>query len=832
MSAIRALAEQLASRTDSELRKLLSARPDLILPPVPDFPALAARASTRGSLQRALENIAVPQQQVLEAVLVVEDPAAPETGIGLAQLKDAFGEADADTLRTIADQLCDLALLYRSAGDPATYLPVGSLGDALGPYPAGLGRPLKSLARSIPTYGPRLIEAVSVVGRTPGEREPAGPVHMPASAAEALEKVISSPSAWAALMASAPEGTLAVLERLAASPVGATPEGRGGDTSSPVPWLLHRALLAPLDAKHVELPRAVGQAVRGHTVFPVLGATPPEGNRLVIRGALRDNAAFSAVAELLRGLSALLAAASTTPVATLRSGGVGVRELRRLTESLQCETRDTPWLLELAAAAGLLTLDVDDSRWKPSETAWDSRSRHEQWLILLRGWLELDRAPSLTGSKLADGSAINALAAEGSRPDAPLVRRRLLTAAVELAGRPAGEEPDVAQSLPTAGFAVQDLVEWLSWHQPRLRRRFERLVPGMLTEAAALGLFGGGALTPIGFLVEQGLLDDAAAAVGVALPAPVSRVVLQADLTAIAPGYLEPAVARELLVLSTPEGQGPASTYRFSADSIRRALDAGHDAASITAFLTEHSATEVPQALTYLVEDTAGRYGSLRVGRAASYVRTEDDAVVAALLADPRAAALGLVQLAPTVIASPASPAELTSLLRDLGYAPAPEVRPGTPGRGTRRSPDGPHPDDAASAVPPPPQSPSSSSSASIAASRARLNPWSLSEEEIEAQLASLRLRGTGRVDRSPGQGQESEVLLGLETLRTAIRRKVPVRLGTADSQGNSVRQILVPLSVSGGRVRVYDPQKQVEKVVSVHRVMDVEIVEGTPTDD
>ncbi|WP_162149047.1 helicase-associated domain-containing protein, partial [Arthrobacter sp. H41] len=385
-----------------------------------------------------------------------------------------------------------------------------------------------------------------------------------------------------------------------------------------------------------------------------------------------------------------------------------------------------------------------------------------------------------------------------------------------------GGGPEAAQSLPAAGFAGQDLVDWLSWHQPRLRRRFERLVPGMLTEAAALGLFGGGALTPIGFLVEQGLLDDAAAAVGAALPAPVSRVVLQADLTAIAPGYLEPAVARELLTLSTPEGQGPATTYRFSADSIRRALDAGHDAASITAFLTEHSTTAVPQALTYLVEDTAGRYGSLRVGGAASYVRTEDDAVVAALLADPRAAALGLVQLAPTVIASPASPAELSSLLRDLGYAPAPEIRPGTQGRGPRRPSDA-HPDDTASGVPdlPPP----------IATSRTRLNPWSLSGEEIEAQLASLRLRGTGPVDRSPGQGQESEVLLGLETLRTAIRRKVPVRLGTADSQGNSVRQILVPLSVSGGRVRVYDPQKQVEKVVSVHRVMDVEIVEGTPDD-
>jgi hypothetical protein len=45
------------------------------------------------------------------------------------------------------------------------------------------------------------------------------------------------------------------------------------------------------------------------------------------------------------------------------------------------------------------------------------------------------------------------------------------------------------------------------------------------------------------------------------------------------------------------------------------------------------------------------------------------------------------------------------------------------------------------------------------------------------------------------------------------------------------MHEVLVPLSVSGGRVRVFDPERQVEKVVSVHRVMDVEIIEGTPDD-
>jgi hypothetical protein len=112
-----------------------------------------------------------------------------------------------------------------------------------------------------------------------------------------------------------------------------------------------------------------------------------------------------------------------------------------------------------------------------------------------------------------------------------------------------------------------------------------------------------------------------------------------------------------------------------------------------------------------------------------------------------------------------------------------------------------------------------------------RASPWSVTEEEIAAQVASLR--AGARHPGTPGRtaGPEGETLLGLETLRTAIRLRAPVRMGTADNQGNSVRQVLVPLSVSGGRVRVFDPERQVEKVVSVHRVMDVELIEGTPDD-
>ena len=742
-----------------------------------------------------LDALTRPQLQVLEALGVLGEDQ--EDAVDHARLAGAFSEDPGETLELIVAELEDRALILRI--DQQDLVPVGALADALGPYPAGLGRPFRALARSVPRFGSSLIDAVLRVSPDAGAAS-----LTPPAASRILDRATSDPAAWDALLADAPDGVPALLARLRESPVGSTPTGGDGEAPPAVRWLLERGLLAPLDALHVELPRGVGMALRGHAVFGALDTEPPATSGQSTRRSLLDNAAFGSIAETLRMMTALLAVAVEQPIGTLRSGGVGVRELRRVRELLRVSDVEAAWLLELSAAVGLLTLDPDDSRWKPARlTVWESLERHDQWMLLVEGWLAVDRAPALVGSRLPDGAAVNTLAAEGSRPDAPLVRRRMVSAALELSAA----HHDDAAAAPV--LTEQSVVDLATWHQPRLQRRFARLIPGMLREAAALGLTGSGALTEPGRAIAEGRPEDAVALVRAALPEPVSQVVLQADLTAVAPGYLQPDVARGLIRMSTAEGQGPATTYRFSAPSIRAALDAGEDAASLLAFLTAHAATEIPQALTYLIEDTASRYGSLRVGRAGSYLRTEDDAVIATVLADPRAAVLGITQIAPTVLVAPASPQELSSLLRDLGFAAATDGTSGVTAAAPSVEPE-------AVRVP-------------TERLRSRLNPWSVAEEEISAQLAVLRAARTGFADVAAAA--DTETLLGLETLRAAIRSRSRIRLGTADSEGNQVRQVLVPLSVSGGRLRVFDPDQQVEKVVSVHRVMDVEILEGSAAD-
>ena len=60
----------------------------------------------------------------------------------------------------------------------------------------------------------------------------------------------------------------------------------------------------------------------------------------------------------------------------------------------------------------------------------------------------------------------------------------------------------------------------------------------------------------------------------------------------------------------------------------------------------------MPQPLTYLVDDAARTFGTVRVGHAEAFLRADDEAALTELLHHPRAGSLGLRRLAPTVLVS------------------------------------------------------------------------------------------------------------------------------------------------------------------------------------
>ena len=133
------------------------------------------------------------------------------------------------------------------------------------------------------------------------------------------------------------------------------------------------------------------------------------------------------------------------------------------------------------------------------------------------------------------------------------------------------------------------------------------------------------------------------------LPAEIDRVYLQADLTAIAPGPLAPALDLRLRSIAVRESRAQASTYRFTAESIGAGMTEGETAESMREFLAGLSLTGIPQPLAYLIESTASRHGLVRVradeatGR--TRVESADGGLLEAITVDQALRPLGLLML-------------------------------------------------------------------------------------------------------------------------------------------------------------------------------------------
>jgi len=380
-----------------------------------------------------------------------------------------------------------------------------------------------------------------------------------------------------------------------------------------------------------------------------------------------DHAAATAALRSLRATEGMLSRWGAAPPPVLKSGGLGIRELRKTATSVKVDVRAAVLYTEVARAAGLLAASGwVDGEWLPSRAfdTWREAATRQRWAALVCAWLATTRVPGLVGARDECGRLRGALGAGLDRVDAPRVRSWVL-----------GQLAAVA---PGESVSVAAILNRLAWRWPRGQHPLQvMLAETTVEEAALLGLTGLGALSVHGRALVRGGPAAAATALEAILPQPVGYVVLQGDLTAVAPGPLTAELDRELTLAAEVESTGGATVYRFSADSVRRALDAGRSGEDLLVFLEERSRTPVPQPLRYLIGDVARRHGQVRAGTAAAYLRCDDPVLLAEIAADRRAAGLRLRQLAPTVLISASSRADVLTLLRQLGYAPAAESADG-----------------------------------------------------------------------------------------------------------------------------------------------------------
>lgn len=613
------------------LAGILVRRPEAAAAPsVRTLSDLAGRLSQHHHVHAALRGLVAPAVQLAEAAQALLAPGTD--AVPRKALAALLGRADDDPEFAAAlEVLQQRALAWPVADEIAV---VGPLRNGF-EFPLGLGRPAAALFEARPA------DEVRRVGERLGLRL-AG--RNKQTAVESVADRLADAELVRTLVESAPDEVAAFLREVAAS--GPQVEGELGFLPDDLRWAVDRGLLVSDGWERAEMPREVSLALRGPDWHAPFTPRPPLPPLAVADAAAVGREAAAAAAAFLSAVTAVLDAA---PLALLKSGGVGARELKRVSRETGASEFEVALAIELASGAGVLAGVHDEALPSTEFDVWSAEPPAVRLATLVDAWCEQQRERSRDVPLKHDYGIAGT---EG-------LRHTMLSVLGEVSG-----------ALPASGSL---LIPLLTWHAPLALdlpgEEPATVVMRLWREAVALGLVARGAISPLGRAVLDG--SDLVAAAQALVAEPAERATFQADLTAVVTGTPSAALGRLLDSCAVREARGAASVWRFTPASVRQALDGGATPGSLVESL--RAAGTVPQAVEYLINDVARRHGSLRVRAVGCVLHGLDAALLAEVVADRRLAALGLAALTPTVLASVRPPAETLAALRAAGYAPVAE---------------------------------------------------------------------------------------------------------------------------------------------------------------
>ena len=582
-------ADELRSRSDDDLATIFKLRPDLVTPVPNDFSALAARASSTPSLVRALDSLNLWHYQIVEAACALPEPFKKSELVAVTSEETAFA----------LDHLWQMGLLYKEGNN---YRTPTNLKLLIGDEPAGLG-PI-----SVKKFDFATLKQI------------------PKASQEVLAKLTWGP----------PRGQIANIKK----------------PGNAIGWLLENNVLVAIDSHTVALPREIAIKLRGGKIHREMLSNAANLKGKKVDQKQVDLAAVANISTILRWCEELLHNLSDEPPTALRTGGLGVRDLKRIAEHLGVDETCAGFVAELCYLGGLVVVDSDDQILPTSAfDIWLSKSAEERWFSLVVLWLDTSRASGLIGK--GGDKNIAPLGPELDRAGVSLIRRTTLKVLLD--------NPQISPEITS----MQEIIKWCN-----PQRANNEFVEWNLREAEWLGITGQGVISTFGLNL---LTEKEDLGIQSALPKPVDHILIQADNSAVAPGPLTPELASEMGTIADIESRGGATVYRFSEGSIRRGLDHGKTGDQIKTFLSKISKTPMPQPLEYLIADVAKRHGRLRVGSAHSYIRCEDEGLVQQILHDKKCEHLRLRKIAPQVLVTEFELTEVIGELREYGYLPAAE---------------------------------------------------------------------------------------------------------------------------------------------------------------
>ena len=287
-----------------------------------------------------------------------------------------------------------------------------------------------------------------------------------------------------------------------------------------------------------------------------------DNERRELSAAEIDRDASLAIFDVIQALTELIFELEQRYIREVGKRGVGLPDVKRLAAHLSKSNEYAKQVFELAQFANLA--EIEGSRWQFGQRAenWISWSDRERWSHLAETWLSL----------LGDEAARELLAIL----PAESFERRLAEVYPFADSTATNRIKKVAEIANLIGLiANSQATSWLGLLSTSLQTASERAIAG--------------------------------------LPSAAERVIIQADLTLIAPSPLPTELEISLRRFADTEQIGMASSYRLSALSVSHGLETGLAIDEIRALLLRLSAKELPQPVDYLLKEAESRFARLKV---------------------------------------------------------------------------------------------------------------------------------------------------------------------------------------------------------------------------
>ena len=444
--------------------------------------------------------------------------------------------------------------------------------------------------------------------------------------------------------------------------------------------------------------------------------------------------AHLAIFDAIQALTELVFDLEQRYIREVGKRGVGLPDIKRLANHLKKSNDYAKQIFEFALLTDLAV--VSNSRWHlgAKYESWLSWDDGQRWQHLAATWLSiLGQAGARELGDLKVGQSLS-LALQNSYRFADLAVNSRLNRVSEIAS--------------LIGLVASDrATEW-----------FTATVAGKLTAAQKLVTAG--------------------------LPQPARKLIIQADLTLIAPSPLPTELEIRLRRVADTEQIGMASSYRLSALSVSHGLETGMTANEIRDLLKSLSERELPQPVDYLLREAEQRFGRLRVADAKSttIISSDDSILLAELQNNQKLRPLAMHFSESGDLHSRFESELVYFALRDAGYV---AVRVDNSGKVI---------------------------SPTAAVERAKITE---TVKSITEDIQRLR-------DQDSKLGTEPDDDDLLRQIQLAIKNKATATVSVTGSNGEAIEYLIQPVGLANGRLRAKDRKADVERTLPLASITSI----------